>query len=156
MSGVTTSIFGADRFPNKTFPDTEVKRIGIFINDRINVTDRATLVMGLRYDSYDLEPTPDTLFNNSNVSSYDLANIDDSSVSSKVGVMYDLSDNISAYMQYAEGFRSPDYESANLTFTNFAYYYSVAPNPDLDSEESSGFEVSAGNYRQSSILPRSL
>ena len=55
--------------------------------------------------------------------------------------MYDLSDSLSAYMQYAEGFRSPDYESANLTFTNFAYYYSVAPNPDLDSEESSGYEV---------------
>ncbi|MCH2560425.1 MAG: TonB-dependent hemoglobin/transferrin/lactoferrin family receptor [Pseudomonadales bacterium] len=141
MSGVTTSIFGADRFPNKTFPDTEVKRIGIFANDRINVTDRATFVLGLRYDSYDLEPTPDALFSNSNVSRYDLANIDDSAISSKIGLMYDLSDGLSAYMQYAEGFRSPDYESANLTFTNFAYYYSVAPNPDLDSEESSGYEV---------------
>ena len=141
MSGVTTSIFGADRFPNKTFPDTEVKRIGIFANDRINITDRATFVLGLRYDSYDLEPTPDALFNNSNVSRYDLANIDDSAISSKIGLMYDLSDGLSAYMQYAEGFRSPDYESANLTFTNFAYYYSVAPNPDLDSEESSGYEV---------------
>ena len=141
MSGVTTSIFGADRFPNKTFPDTEVKRIGIFVNDRINITDRATFVLGLRYDSYDLEPTPDALFSNSNVSRYDLANIDDSAISSKIGLMYDLSDSLSAYMQYAEGFRSPDYESANLTFTNFAYYYSVAPNPDLDSEESSGFEV---------------
>ena len=141
MSGVTTSIFGADRFPNKTFPDTEVKRIGIFANDRINITDRATFVLGLRYDSYDLEPTPDALFNNSNVSRYDLANIDDSAISSKIGLMYDLSDGLSAYMQYAEGFRSPDYESANLTFTNFAYYYSVAPNPDLDSEKSSGYEV---------------
>ena len=141
MSGVTTSIFGADRFPNKTFPDTEVKRIGIFANDRINITDRATFVLGLRYDSYDLEPTPDALFNNSNVSRYDLANIDDSAISSKIGLMYDLSDGLSAYMQYAEGFRSPDYESANLTFTNFAYYYSVAPNPDLDSEESSGYEL---------------
>ena len=141
MSGVTTSIFGADRFPNKTFPDTEVKRIGIFVNDRINITDRATFVLGLRYDSYDLEPTPDALFSNSNVSRYDLANIDDSAISSKIGLMYDLSDSLSAYMQYAEGFRSPDYESANLTFTNFAYYYSVAPNPDLDSEKSSGFEV---------------
>ena len=141
MSGVTTSIFGADRFPNKTFPDTEVIRIGIFVNDRINITDRATFVLGLRYDSYDLEPTPDALFSNSNVSRYDLANIDDSAISSKIGLMYDLSDSLSAYMQYAEGFRSPDYESANLTFTNFAYYYSVAPNPDLDSEESSGYEV---------------
>ena len=141
MSGVTTSIFGADRFPNKTFPDTEVIRIGIFVNDRINITDRATFVLGLRYDSYDLEPTPDALFSNSNVSRYDLANIDDSAISSKIGLMYDLSDGLSAYMQYAEGFRSPDYESANLTFTNFAYYYSVAPNPDLDSEESSGYEV---------------
>ena len=141
MSGVTTSVFGADRFPNKTFPDTEVERTGMFINDRINLNDRTTFVVGLRYDGYDLEPKPDALFNNSNVSRYDLANIDDSAVSSKIGVIYDISEDLSAYMQYAEGFRSPDYESANLTFTNFAYYYSVAPNPDLESEESAGYEI---------------
>lgn len=143
----TTSIFGADVFPNKTFPDTETQRTGIFINDRIELTDRATIVLGIRYDEYQLTPTADELFNNSNAAQNLLANIDDGAVSSKLGVLYDLSDQVSVFAQYAEGFRSPDYESANLTFTNFAYYYSVAPNPELESEESAGFELGLrGNH----------
>ena len=143
----TTSIFGADVFPNKTFPDTETQRTGIFINDRIKLTDRATIALGVRYDEYKLTPTTDELFNNSNAAQNALANIDDGAVSTKLGVLYDLSDQVSVFAQYAEGFRSPDYESANLTFTNFAYYYSVAPNPELESEESAGFELGLrGNH----------
>jgi hemoglobin/transferrin/lactoferrin receptor protein len=143
----TTSIFGADVFPNKTFPDTETQRTGIFINDRIKLTDRATIALGVRYDEYKLTPTTDELFNNSNAAQNALANIDDGAVSSKLGVLYDLSDQVSVFAQYAEGFRSPDYESANLTFTNFAYYYSVAPNPELESEESAGIEFGLrGNH----------
>ena len=143
----TTSIFGGDVFPNKSFPDTETQRTGIFINDRIELTDRATIVIGLRYDEYQLTPTTDDLFNNSNAAQNALANIEDGAVSSKLGVLYDLSDQVSVFAQYAEGFRSPDYESANLTFTNFAYYYSVAPNPDLESEESAGIELGLrGNH----------
>ena len=143
----TTSIFGADVFPNKTFPDTETQRTGIFINDRIELSDRATIALGVRYDEYKLTPTTDELFNNSNAAQNALANIDDGAVSSKLGVLYDLSDQVSVFAQYAEGFRSPDYESANLTFTNFAYYYSVAPNPELESEKSAGIEVGVrGNH----------
>ena len=143
----TTSIFGTDIFPNKTFPDTETQRTGIFINDRIELTDRATIVIGVRYDEYKLTPTTDELFNNSNSAQNTLANINDGAVSTKFGVLYDLSDQVSIFAQYAEGFRSPDYESANLTFTNFAYYYSVAPNPSLESEESAGIEVGIrGNH----------
>ena len=143
----TTSIFGADVFPNKTFPDTETQRTGIFINDRIELTDRATIALGVRYDEYKLTPTTDELFDNSNAAQNALANIDDGAVSSKLGVLYDLSDQVSVFAQYAEGFRSPDYESANLTFTNFAYYYSVAPNPELESEKSAGIEVGVrGNH----------
>jgi hemoglobin/transferrin/lactoferrin receptor protein len=148
MTGAETNIFSGDVYPNKTFPDTETKRTGLFVNDRILLSDKATLVLGVRYDSYELTPQPDALYNNSNVAGNDLAFIDDGAFSTKLGFMYDVSDQISAFAQYAEGFRSPDYESANLTFTNFAHFYSVAPNPNLKSEESSGIELGLrGNHR---------
>ena len=147
-TGAIISTFGGDVYPNKTFPDTKTRRTGIFVNDRITLTDRATIVFGLRYDEYKLSPSSDALFANSNVAMNALAKIDDGALSTKFGFLYDLSDQVSVFAQYAEGFRSPDYESANLTFTNFAYYYSVAPNANLESEESAGFELGIrGNHR---------
>ena len=147
MTGASTTTFGSDVFPNKTFPDTETERKGLFINDRITLNDRAVVVVGLRYDGHNLNPQTDALFENSNASNYSLATIDDSATSKKLGFLYDITDQISVFAQYAEGFRSPDYESANLTFTNFAYRYSVAPNPDLEAEESAGYEVGLrGNH----------
>ena len=141
------SEFSGDIFPNKTFPDTQTKRTGIFTNDRITLTDKATLVLGLRYDSYELTPQADALYDNSNVAGNKLAHIKDGALSSKLGLLYDLNDQVSVFAQYAEGFRSPDYESANLTFTNFAHYYSVAPNPNLESEKSAGIELGLrGNH----------
>ena len=132
---------GGHTYPDKTFPDTETIRQGIYFSDRIEITSKASLVIGARYDSYELKPSVDELFNRSNVARNALSYIDDSAVSGKLGFIYDISDSISIFAQYAEGFRSPDYESANISFTNFAFYYSVAPNPNLDSEESDGYEI---------------
>ena len=39
----------------------------------------------------------------------------------KFGFLRDLSDQVSFYAQYAEGFRAPDFQSANLSFTNLAF-----------------------------------
>ncbi len=132
---------GGHTYPDKTFPDTETIRQGIYFSDRIEITSKASLVIGARYDSYELKPSVDELFNRSNVARNALSYIDDSAVSGKLGFIYDISNSISIFAQYAEGFRSPDYESANISFTNFAFYYSVAPNPNLDSEESDGYEI---------------
>ena len=132
---------GGHTYPDKTFPDTETIRQGIYFSDRIEVTPKASIVVGARYDSYELKPSVDELFNRSNVARNELSYIDDSAISSKLGFIYDLNNNISLFAQYAEGFRSPDYESANISFTNFAFFYSVMPNPDLESEESEGYEI---------------
>ncbi len=132
---------GGHTYPDKTFPDTETIRQGIYFSDRIEITPKATIVIGARYDSYELKPSVDELFNRSNVARNELSYIDDSSISSKLGFIYDLNNNISLFAQYAEGFRSPDYESANISFTNFAFRYSVMPNPDLEAEESEGYEI---------------
>ena len=132
---------GGHTYPDKTFPDTETIRQGIYFSDRIEVTPKASIVIGARYDSYELKPSADDLFNRSNVARNELSYIDDSAISSKLGFIYDLNNNISLFAQYAEGFRSTDYESANISFTNFAFFYSVMPNPDLESEESEGYEI---------------
>ena len=132
---------GGHTYPDKTFPDTETIRQGIYFSDRIEITPKASIVLGARYDSYELKPSVDELFNRSNVARNELSYIDDSSISSKLGFIYDLNNNISLFAQYAEGFRSPDYESANISFTNFAFRYSVMPNPDLEAEESEGYET---------------
>ena len=132
---------GGHTYPDKTFPDTETIRQGIYFSDRIEITPKASIVLGARYDSYELKPSVDELFNRSNVARNELSYIDDSAISSKLGFIYDLNNNISLFAQYAEGFRSPDYESANISFTNFAFFYSVMPNPDLESEESEGYEL---------------
>ena len=66
--------------------------------------------------------------------------IDDSEVSMKFGFLRDLSDQVSFYAQYAEGFRAPDFQSANLSFTNYAFYYGVGTSPGLKPEESEGIE----------------
>ena len=132
---------GGHTYPDKTFPDTETIRQGIYFSDRIEITPKASIVIGARYDSYELKPSVDELFNRSNVARNELSYIDDSAISSKLGFIYDLNNNISLFAQYAEGFRSPDYESANISFTNFAFFYSVMPNPDLESEESEGYEL---------------
>ena len=132
---------GGHTYPDKTFPDTETIRQGVYFSDRIEVTSKASIVIGARYDSYELKPSVDELFNRSNVARNALSYIDDSAVSGKLGFIYDVTDSLSVFAQYAEGFRSPDYESANISFTNFAFFYSVAPNPNLDSEESDGYEI---------------
>ena len=133
--------FGGHTYPDKTFPDTETIRQGVYFSDRIEITPKASIVIGARYDSYELKPSVDELFNRSNVARNALSYIDDSAVSGKLGFIYDINDSLSIFAQYAEGFRSPDYESANISFTNFAFFYSVAPNPNLDSEESDGYEI---------------
>ena len=141
ITGAVNTFIGGETYPNKTFPDSETIRKGIFISDRIELTPKASIVLGARYDSYDLNPSVDALFLASNVARNELAEIDDGALSAKFGFIYDLTNHLSLFAQYAQGFRSPDYESANISFTNFAFFYSVAPNPNLEAEESEGYEI---------------
>jgi hemoglobin/transferrin/lactoferrin receptor protein len=58
-----------------------------------------------------------------------------------LGYLKDLSENMTGFIQYAEGFKAPDYETSNTVFTNYLYYYTVIPNPNLESEESDTVEI---------------
>ena len=141
LTQAVNSNIGGELYPNKTFPDTETKRAAFYINNRIDLSDKTSIVIGARNDSYELTTTPDQLFVNVNPFGYSLVDQDESKTSIKLGFIRDIDDGVSIYYQYAEGFRSPDFYSSNLSFTNFAFRYTIIPNANLGPEESEGSEI---------------
>tara|TARA_B100000900_G_scaffold355303_1_gene324499 strand:+ start:66 stop:2288 length:2223 start_codon:yes stop_codon:yes gene_type:complete len=140
ITNEVNSNIGGELYPNKTFPDTETERTAFFINNRIDLSDKTAIVLGARHDSYKLNISADQLFKNVNPFGYSVVEQDDSKTSLKFGFIRDLAENLSIFYQYAEGFRSPDFYNSNLSFTNFAFFYTIVPNSDLGPEESEGQE----------------
>tara|TARA_B100001996_G_scaffold91195_1_gene67900 strand:- start:149 stop:2329 length:2181 start_codon:yes stop_codon:yes gene_type:complete len=141
MTGDQNTFLGGEYYPNKTIPDTEIERQSFFFNDRMDLNDKTSIVFGARYDSYELNPQPDALYTINEPANNNLLYIDDNEISAKVGFIHKFEEGLSLFAQYAEGFRAPDFQSANLSFTNLAYYYSVKVSPGLEPEESEGFEI---------------
>ena len=138
---VNKVFFGPEIFPNKAFPDSEVERKALYINDRVSLNERTTMVLGARYDSYDQKAKPDILSGRGNPNDHDVLPRSDSEVSVKLGFIYDISDSISLFAQYAEGYRNPDFNDAYNTYTNFAFGYTIVPNPSIKAEYSEGYEI---------------
>ena len=141
VSGAISFFVDGETYPNKTFPDSESVRKAIYLNDRINLSERQILSLGFRYDDYELNTSEDADFINGNPLGYQIKDVGDSETSLKVGYLYDFSPDLTFYSQYSEGFRAPDYESTNTVFTNFAYRYTVKPNLNLKSETSKSYEL---------------
>jgi hemoglobin/transferrin/lactoferrin receptor protein len=146
LTGIPTNIVDGETYPNKTFPDSETKRKAIFFNDRVNFSDTSILNIGFRYDDYELNVSPDILLSNANILNYQINNTEDSAISFKLGYLKDIAENLTGFIQYAEGFKAPDYETSNTVFTNYLYYYTVIPNPNLKSEESDTIEIGLRSY----------
>ena len=141
MTGAQNTFLGGEFYPNKTIPDTEIERQSFFFNNRMDLNESTSIVFGARYDSYELTPKPDALYTINEPANNNLLYIDDNELSVKLGFIHEFEEGLSLFGQYAEGFRAPDFQSANLSFTNLAYYYSVKVSPGLEPEESEGFEL---------------
>jgi len=138
-------------YPHKRFPDSEVTREAVFINDRVYLNDKTTVVLGARYDSYDQKAKTDALHARNNVFGHEVKPRSDSQVSIKVGLIRDIADDMSLFVQYAEGYRNPNFDEAYNTYTNLAQMYTIIPNPDITAETSEGFEVGLrGNFNDTS------
>ena len=138
-TGETTNRVGPDTFPVRDFPKSTTDSYGVYLQNTISL-GAVTLIPGLRWDRYELDPEPDTIFieDNPGVNSVGLS---EDQVSPKLGVLWDVADGWQLYGQYAEGFRAPPVNDVNVGFTNFQFGYTALPNPDLRSESSRGFEL---------------
>lgn len=133
-------------FPNKTFPDTETTRLGIYIQDEIRVGESGlTLIPGVRYDQYEMEPDlNDQLTGVGDIEdfgNFSVVAVDSSEVSLSLGALYNLDDTYSLFAQYAEGYRPPNFDEANQAFVNLGFGYATVPNPLLKAESSDGIEL---------------
>ncbi|MFC3195916.1 TonB-dependent receptor plug domain-containing protein [Marinicella sediminis] len=151
LTGLTTQNLLGEQFPLRDFPRTDVRELGIFIHDEISFADsRLTLVPAVRFDHYKLSPDRDAVFDNG-AGDATVVSISEADFSPKLGVLYDLSDEINLYAQYVRGFRAPPYDDVNIGFNLALFNYRAIPNPELKSEHSNGFEAGfrfAGNQHQ--------
>lgn len=132
-------------FPNKTFPDSTTKRFGIYVQDEIELGDSGlTLIPGYRYDRYDMEPRANGLLDVAstigNVGGFTVSDVSVDANSLSLGAIYDLSEQLTLFAQYAEGYRPPNFDESNQAFVNLGFGYATIPNPDLVAESSEGLE----------------
>ena len=141
-TGAVTTTVALEAFPNKTFPDSRTIQIGAYVQNEIRVGDSGvTLFPGLRFDYYNLNPSPDDDFQRGNPSNFQVSRVTATALSPKFGVTWRVAEPTTLFAQYARGFRSPPYDDANIGFTNYASFYEILPNPNLKPETSDSFEV---------------
>jgi len=133
------------------FPKNTTDRLGIYLQDTIQLTDKWSLIPGLRYDYYKMTPEEDEGYENVNPGDeFAPEKISDSNVSWRLGTMYKFTDNFSAYFQYSQGFKVPPYDLAyfyfdHVAFCDFAVFtcfgIRILPATDLVPEESDSYEI---------------
>lgn len=128
-------------FPNKTFPDTETTRTGIYWQDEMRIGDSGVYIIpGVRWDRYEMDADTEDL-TDIGALGYEVESMDEDNVSFNLGGIWDVNETVSLFVQYAEGFRPPNFDEANQAFVNYGFRYAIVPNPELEPETSQGYEV---------------
>ncbi|MBP2548816.1 hemoglobin/transferrin/lactoferrin receptor protein [Neorhizobium galegae] len=124
-------------------PKVDSNRIGLYLDDEISIGDSGVkLTPGVRFDWVKHDPKMTDAFA-SNASNPALPDgFQDSGLSPKVRLAYDLAPQVELYGQWAMGFRAP---SAGELYSSFGGpgTYLRRGNPDLETETSHGFEAGA-------------
>ncbi|MEM8502168.1 MAG: TonB-dependent hemoglobin/transferrin/lactoferrin family receptor [Cyanobacteria bacterium P01_D01_bin.1] len=147
ITGVQTQTAIPDNFPTKDFPDSNTFRVGVYLQDEIEIPSaRLSIIPGLRYDYYSLSVDSDEDFERNGAVA---AEFSDGAFSPNLSLVYQPTEQLSLYGRYSRGFRAPLYDEVNSGFTNQIFGYRTLPNPNLDAETSNSFELGMrGDYRQ--------
>ena len=152
-SGTVSHTYFGTNYPIKRSPDTDTKRLGLYIQDEV-VYGKTDFIYGLRFDKYQLDANPDSLYLDYcqvDSSTCPVADFDDSSFTPKIAATYNLSDQLKIWGQYSKGFRAPSWWEMQASQTNLSATspYQTQPNPDLKAESSNSFEIGLkGDYKK--------
>ena len=136
----STDILG-ESFPLRDFPVTDERELGAYLSDQLS-RGPLTLMLALRLDENRRSPTSDPVYEADNPASPVVA-LSDSDVTPKLGAIYHAGDDVDLYLQYAQGFRAPPFEDANIGLDIPLFNIRAIPNPGLKSETSDGWELGA-------------
>jgi hemoglobin/transferrin/lactoferrin receptor protein len=138
--GSTSNEILGESMPVRDFPNSRTDEYALWIQDEIEFPGgRWEWLPALRWDAYDLDPEPDDIWLEDNPDT-PVVPVDESRVTPRLGVVFNLAPAWNLYGQYSEGFRAPPFEDANLGFNIPLLGYRALPNPDLKSETSRGYE----------------
>jgi hemoglobin/transferrin/lactoferrin receptor protein len=139
--GSTTNVILGETLPVRDFPNSETDEFGVWLQDEIAFADgRWQLTPALRWDAYRLDPQPDAVWEADNPET-PVVEVDESRLTPRLGLLYRPGGGWSLYAQYAEGFRAPPFQDANIGFDLSLFGYLAIPNPDLESETSKAVEL---------------
>jgi len=125
----------------KDQPDTNISRLGVYVQDDINF-GKFNFIAGVRYDDYELDATTDAEYVAGAAAGQDTpvaADNSSDSISPSLVASYNWNDQLSTYIKYAKGFRAPSYTEINSSRN--PTYYTTLSNPDLKAETSDNYEV---------------
>ncbi|MFK0572153.1 TonB-dependent hemoglobin/transferrin/lactoferrin family receptor, partial [Endozoicomonas sp.] len=126
-------------------PKVDDLAYGLFIQDDIQVNEHLLVTPGLRFDSYDYNP--DGIMNDGSGDSAPGSN--DSQLTGRIGAVYNLSSDLSAFAQFSQGFKAPDLFDMYYTDEKEVTIpypqpttgrYKNEANPNLKPEESNSIE----------------
>ena len=144
----STFIKGTDQsieretFPNKSFPDSKIKELGIFVQDRISLFEgQFEVIAGLRYDHYKLSPEAGSAFESANQGVLPPSSVSKSQFSKRLALLWHPNEENTFFYNYSEGFRAPTYSAVNMGFSNLAHGYTSRSNPNLKPETSRSHEI---------------
>ena len=137
--GTQTKTILGETFPLRDFPLSKSREWGAYLEDAVSFGP-LTLIASVRADSYDLGADNDPVY----AEDYPFAApvpVDASRVTPKLGVVYEVSAEMDAYLQYSQGFRAPPYQDVNIGLELPLFNVRAIPNADLRSERSAGWDA---------------
>jgi hemoglobin/transferrin/lactoferrin receptor protein len=161
--GAPTNVVDGEIYPRKTAPDTDIRNIGLFLQDEIAFGDgRFKVTPSVRYDYYRLSPQPDEQYANANVAGNNPAGLSKSAVTPRLGLSYEWRPKQVVYANYVTGFRMPTYDQLNRIgqIPVATFIHDFIPSPDLKPERSKGIELGlrgesqAGSYELTGFYNR--
>jgi hemoglobin/transferrin/lactoferrin receptor protein len=127
--------------PNQSFPDSNYRLLGAFVQDEITYGDWR-VAPALRFDHFEVDPDiGNPLYTRTN--SVPPTRLSDQAVSPRLGLVWQALPQLAPYAQLAQGFRAPTPWQINGGVTNLGAnppYRSIG-NPDLKPERSNSFEL---------------
>lgn len=122
------------------FPQVTTTRADFYVQDEIKLLDdRLTVIPGLRYSTYKIDPTDDDDY--VPLPGFEPRVIDKDKLTKKLGAVYDLTDNYKLYASYGEGFKMPTSQQLFVSINDPFSGTEVVPNPNLRPESVQSYEA---------------
>ncbi|MFQ5580742.1 MAG: TonB-dependent receptor domain-containing protein, partial [Nitrospiria bacterium] len=123
-------------------PDATSDTYALYLQGEVVLSDKVSIIPGIRWDFWDLEATVNTAgFNNgAGLLTDQNKDQDDDKVNPKIGFVVELMDNLNLTGNFSQGFRAPAFQELFLSSPHRPGREFI-PNPNLKPEESENYDI---------------